>query len=211
MSQDARVQLFDEWAQRYDASVRDESFPLAGYESVLSEIARAADVQAGMSLLDLGIGTGNLAARFAQAGCAIWGIDFSSRMLEKARERLPQAQLIQADLLGPWSAELSRRFDRIVSAYVLHHFELAKKVELLERLANQHLATQGRIVIGDVSYPTVDARQQAQRAMGYSWEEDEYYWAADEAESTCARVGLQVTYRQVSTCGGVFIVQRASQ
>jgi hypothetical protein len=36
------------------------------------------------------------------------------------------------------------------------------------------------------------------------WEE-EYYWAADEAVEACRTLGLHVTYKQVSSCGGVFV------
>ena len=39
------------------------------------------------------------------------------------------------------------------------------------------------------------------------WDEEEYYWAADEAADACESAGLQVTYKQVSSCGGVFVME----
>jgi hypothetical protein len=72
MDQQDRVSLFDGWAQHYDRSVQaDGDFPFDGYERVLDEVARAARAQPGMAILDLGIGTGNLAARFVSLGCDV--------------------------------------------------------------------------------------------------------------------------------------------
>ena len=72
MSRDDRSQLFDDWAGHYERSVRSTSgFPFDGYEQVLDEIVRLAAVQSHMRVLDLGIGTGNLAKRFVSLGCTV--------------------------------------------------------------------------------------------------------------------------------------------
>ena len=63
MDQGERTVLFDKWAADYDKSVRtDREFPFAGYESVLDEIVISAGIFPGITVLDLGTGTGNLAA-----------------------------------------------------------------------------------------------------------------------------------------------------
>lgn len=160
-----------------------------------------------MSLLDLGVGTGNLASRFAKLNCDLWGIDFSAGMLAKARERLPHARLVQADLLGEWPEELDRRFDRIVSAYVFHEFPLETKTRLIHRLARGHLADGGYIVIGDIAFETGADRAAAYERWKERWDEEEYYWAADEATDTLQPLGLKVTYQQISICGGVFVIK----
>ena len=60
--QRARIRLFDDWAEHYDHSIPDDqAFPFHGYQAVLDEITPAAAVQAGMMILDLGLGRGNLA------------------------------------------------------------------------------------------------------------------------------------------------------
>ncbi len=209
MSRDeARVQLFDDWARDYDTSTENgEGFPFGGYARVLDAVTAAAEPESGMDVLDLGIGTGKLAARFAMLGCHIWGIDFSGEMLARARERLERAVLVRADLLEDWPAEVERRFERIVSAYVLHEFKLSEKVTLLRRLTEQHLAAGGRIVIGDVAFPTVAARELARRKWETLWDEQEYYWAADVAAEALMSVGLRVTYEQISSCAGVFVIE----
>jgi len=205
VNQQHRSQLFDDWAREYDRRLQHASdFPFDGYEQILDEITRAADAHSGMTVLDLGIGTANLAARFVALGCDTWGVDFSAEMLAQAHRKLSQAVLVQADLLGDWPAELDRRFDRIVSAYVLHEFDLSTKVQLLRRLTERHLASGGCIVVGDIAFPTSGARDRAHRKWMQLWDEDEHYWAADEAAEACKHTGLRVTYKQVSSCGGVF-------
>jgi putative AdoMet-dependent methyltransferase len=206
MNREPRIHLFDEWAEHYDQSIRSDcGFPFDGYEQVLDEIVRAAGAQCGMKVLDLGIGTGNVADRFAAIGCDIWGIDFSAEMLAKTTEKLPKAVLVQADLMNEWPTELDQRFDRIVSAYVLHEFGFSAKMKLLQRLTRGHLGQNGRIVVGDIAFPTSRIRDEAHRKWTELWDEEEYYWAADEVVEACKSIGLQVTYNQISSCGGVFV------
>jgi putative AdoMet-dependent methyltransferase len=208
MSPPDRAQLFDRWAEKYDATIAPTQYPFDGYDQVLDEVVRSAKVTPHMQILDLGTGTGNLAVRFVQAGCAVWGLDFSVKMLAKARAKLPHSVVVQADVLSDWPVELQRPFDRVVSAYVLHEFDLETKVRLLHRIATHHLTAGGRIVVGDIAFPNIEARTQASQRWSDSWDTDEFYWAADEASVACARVGLQVTYKQVSSCGGVFTLAR---
>ena len=203
MSDPHRVTLFDDWAERYDTCVGSSTGLFRGYDQVLERIVLSADARPGMRVLDLGIGTGNLAQRFIALGCKVWGADFSSAMLTKARAKVPQTKLVQMDLLwDSWPDVLTgQRFDRIVSAYVFHEFDLATKVRLLKRLADDHLAGRERIVVGDVAFPSLQALQQA---GADHWDEDEYYWAADEAIAACEEAGFHASYMRVSSCGGVF-------
>jgi len=201
--------LFDHWAPHYDESVRSSSktFPFAGYEQVLKEIVHRADVETSMHILDLGTGTGNLAKRFIELGGRVWGLDYSEAMLAQAREKCPQETFIQADLHGDWPSFLDHRFDRIVSAYAFHHFDLSTKVKLIEQ--GMHLLKDhGRIVIGDISFETAASREQAHKQWDSLWDDTEYYWAGDEAIAALDKIGLHTTYTQVSFCAGVFTVER---
>ncbi|MBL7202140.1 MAG: methyltransferase domain-containing protein [Anaerolineae bacterium] len=204
MTNQSRIALFDRWAERYERSVQSASGVFEGYDLVLSQVALSARVHRGMQVLDLGIGTGNLARRFVALGCEVWGIDFSPAMLARARANVPQVKLVEVDLLDVWPDELDRQFDRIVSTYVLHEFDLPAKVSLLVRLADHYLADQGRIVIGDIAFPTAQALKEA---GADHWDKDEHYWTADGTRAACDRVGLHASYTQVSSCGGVFVIE----
>jgi putative AdoMet-dependent methyltransferase len=156
-----------------------------------------------MAVLDLGVGTGNLAELFTRLGCELWCTDFSSEMIAIARAKIPSAHFILHDLRQPFPPALERRFDQIVSAYVFHHFELPEKLALIERLVREQLAPGGRLVIADISFPTRQALDAVRQAAGDQWE-DEPYWIAAEALPTLERIQLEAAYVQVSDCAGVY-------
>ena len=194
---------FDDWAATYDQSVSDgQIFPFTGYGDLLKTVFTLAEPRPGLSVLDLGTGTGNLAFLFAQAGCSLWCTDFSEPMLVKARRKLPAAHFVLHDLRADLPAEMNRPFDRIISAYVFHHFELDEKIRILRGLLS-HLAPAGRIVIGDIAFSNQTALDQVKAEAGVAWE-DEFYWLADETLSVLENAGLQAEYKQVSNFAGVF-------
>jgi len=199
---------FDRAAGAYDRAVFAASdFPHAGYQAVLDEVVRNSAPCPEMTVLDLGVGTGNLAKLFLARDCKVWGLDFSTKMLENARDKLPSAVLLYADLVGEWPKEVRRRYDRVISSYALHHFDLATKARLIRRVVRDHLGDKGRVVIGDIAFPTAAAREEARPLCKKHWEDDEHYWAADETMAAFKEVHLHVRYTQVSSCGGVFVIE----
>lgn len=194
---------FDQWADRYDRDVDRQDFPFTGYRQVLNEVIRLAQVRAGMSVLDLGAGTGNLAGQFLSLGCELWCTDFSNEMIARARQKFPAARFFLHDLRRPFPSELTRRFDRIVSAYVFHHFELPEKVALIQQLLAERLAAGGRLLIADISFPTPQARDAVRQAAGEDWS-DEQFWIAAEALPALETPGVAVAYTQVSYCAGIY-------
>jgi len=194
---------FDDWAGTYDDSVSAGQFPFYGYRQVLAKTVEQAQARPGLSVLDLGTGTGNLALHFARLGCELWCTDFSDAMLAQARQKLPQAHFALHDLRGAWPAGFPARFDRIVSAYVFHHFELEEKVRFVKDLVQTHLVSAGQLVIADIAFPDQAALEDLKRRLGEQWEE-EYYWIADETLPAIEQVGLKVQYAQVSSYAGIF-------
>lgn len=199
---------FDEWADSYDDSTRAENvFPFDGYEQVLDTIVLRAGMRPGMTVLDIGTGTGNLALRFAELGCELWCTDFSGPMLEKARAKLPAAHFIFHDFRTDLPTELGgMRFDSVVSAYVFHHVELPGKVEICKSLVKQNLKPEGRVVIGDLSFRSQTVMDVFARSIPDLWDA-EPYWLADEALPALQAAGLQVDYEQVSACAGVYTIR----
>ncbi len=199
-----RNELFDGWAERYDDGLRDASgFPFEGYGRVLEGVVGGAGVGAGAKVLDVGTGTGALAARFAKLGCTVTGVDFSEPMLAQARRNVPGVEFRRLDLLGEWGDLETERFDAIVSAYVLHEFDLKAKLRVLNRLAAL-LTPGGRLVMGDISFTDGEGRAAAHKAWRTVWDEDEYYWTATDDLPVLRQAAFKVFYRQVSFCAGVY-------
>jgi malonyl-CoA O-methyltransferase len=107
---------YDQWAQVYD---HDENPLVALEEPLVREVL--GDV-AGLSVLDLGCGTGRHALRLAAAGAVVTGIDFSEGMLAEAR-RKPGAEMVRflAHDLHEGLPFEAASFDRVVSGLVLEH------------------------------------------------------------------------------------------
>ena len=199
------AKAFDDWANSYDADInREAGFPFEGFSAVMNEIIRCAAPQPGMHILDLGTGTGELAARFAGSGCRVIGTDFSPEMLKMAQQKYPFINFQFQDLLQPWPSALSGKYNRIVSAYVFHHFPLQKKVELVQEMGT-HLEPDGQIVIGDLSFGTSTHLNEARQHYGEAWDE-ELYWVKAEALPALKQAGFHSTYKQISYCAGVYCI-----
>jgi putative AdoMet-dependent methyltransferase len=199
---------FDPWADAYDHDVANQNqFPFNGYEQVMETIVKLAAPTPGMRVLDIGTGTGNLAVRLAAYGCELWCTDFSEAMLAKAREKIPQAHFVLHDLRADWPAELHRPFDRIVSAYVFHHFELEKKIDLCKELAARHLAPEGYLIIADLSFQNSEAMKTFAESVGELWEQ-EPYWLSDVSMKALRGAGFKAEYTQVSPCAGAYYISK---
>ena len=202
-----RKALFDRWSAYYDLSVDEGGFPFIGYREVLYSLVEMADFRDGQRVLDLGVGTGNLSKVLPVSREAIWGADFSSRMIEKASKILEPSHLIQVDLLqADWPPAMKGPYERIVSGYTLHEFDASHKRSILVRLAEEYLAPGGAIVIGDISYKSRADFEEAHQALHGLWDEEEYYWCAEEMIPLLEAVGFRVVYVQVSACGGVYLL-----
>lgn len=94
-------QGFNLWADGYDRSVglSDEgnTYPFAGYKRVLNAIYNAVLANGCQTVLDIGFGTGTLTQKLYEHGCTVYGQDFSQRMIELAKVKMPKAELYQGD------------------------------------------------------------------------------------------------------------------
>ena len=124
---------------------------IPGYEELEDAVAAATEGLEARDVLELGTGTGETAVRvLARHPGARWtGIDASEAMLARARERLPDAELLVRRLEEPLPAG---PFDLVVSVLAVHHLDGAGKRDLFARVAAA-LRAGGRFVLGDVVVP----------------------------------------------------------
>jgi demethylmenaquinone methyltransferase/2-methoxy-6-polyprenyl-1,4-benzoquinol methylase len=89
--------MFDRIAPVYDVMNRVMTM---GLDLRWRRITAQAVVRSGDRVLDACCGTGDLALAAQKAGGTVTGLDFSSRMLERARRKAPGVTWVEGDLLA---------------------------------------------------------------------------------------------------------------
>ena len=194
---------FDLWADGYDESVglsdEEGTYPFAGYKQILNEIYNRVLTDQCDSVLDIGFGTGTLTRKLYSQGCHIWGQDFSGKMMELAKEKMPEAALYQGDFSKGLAEELKRnRYDAIIATYSLHHLTDGEKAGLIENLLSL-LREGGCLYIGDVAFETRAEMERCSAWISQEWDDEEYYFAADE----WMKLFPQMTFEKFSFCAGL--------
>jgi putative AdoMet-dependent methyltransferase len=201
---------FDRWAGDYDDSVREhsEGYPFEGYYDVLNRVCELVGDCSGKIVLDLGVGTGLLSLELFRQGANVVGVDFSPRMLDIARSRMPKGRFVCADLTQGLPSELKNmQFDTIVSGYAFHHLEEDQKNALVQEAVG-HLVSGGILVVADISFETTKDRQDCRFHSGNQWDDSEHYTIAEEAVPKLAGMGITASYEQISCCAGVLAAQK---
>ncbi|MBS4172836.1 class I SAM-dependent methyltransferase [Bacillus sp. FJAT-49736] len=202
-------QGFDLWANDYDKTVQlseeSNTYPFAGYKKVLGTIFNEVMQTPGSNVLDIGFGTGILTQKLYENGHHMDGIDFSAKMIEIARKKMPAANLIEFDFAMGLPVEVKgQKYDYIISTYALHHLTDERKLEFIKDLLPL-LKVGAKVFIGDISFQTrADLEECKQESIAY-WDDDEYYFVADEFMHSLNGI-VQCEYYSMSHCGGVFIL-----
>ena len=198
---------FDLWADGYDQSVRlsdeDGTYPFAGYKQILTEIYNRTLASKGKSVLDIGFGTAALTAKLYEHGLNIYGQDFSEKMIEIAKGKMPEATLCLGDFSWGLVEELKKnKYDTIIAAYSLHHLTDEQKVNLINNLLPL-LNKGGHIYIGDVAFDTRAELELHRNLIGDEWD-DEIYFVVDEFLKSFP----QMKFERFSFCSGLLSLGR---
>jgi demethylmenaquinone methyltransferase/2-methoxy-6-polyprenyl-1,4-benzoquinol methylase len=145
LAPDAVRRMFDRIAPVYDAMNRTMT---AGLDRRWRRITAEAVVRPGDVVLDACCGTGDLAIAGARAGGRVTGLDFSERMLERARRKAPQLEWVSGDLLALPFADES--FDAATVGFGVRNVDdLALALRELRRV----LRPGGRLGILEITRP----------------------------------------------------------
>ncbi len=132
MSDDPREVVrrgYDAVSVRYDQEYGGDT----KYQVWLGEMRER--IPAGGAVLDLGCGSGIPVVRtLTEAGYRVTGVDISDVQIRRARDLIPQAEFVRADItaveFGPDS------FAAVISLFALIHIPLEHQLPLLERVAS---------------------------------------------------------------------------
>jgi len=138
--------MFDRIAPVYDAMNRVMTM---GLDVRWRRLGARAVVRPGDSVLDAACGTGDFAVADLRAGAArVVGLDFSPRMLERARRKAPQVEWVEGDLLALPFADAA--FDAATVGFGVRN---VGDLELALRELRRVVRPGGRVAILEITRP----------------------------------------------------------
>lgn len=198
---------FNQWAEHYDKAVhksnKRNSYPFAGSDLVRDRVCELIFEKEGASVLDLGFGTGKVTERLYQKGCKITGQDFAEKMLEIAKEKMPEARLFVGDFAEGLVEEIKKeRYDFIIATYSLHHLTDEVKAKVLKE-ALDLLKEDGKIIIGDVAFRNETEMAECREKAGDSWDSEEIYFVEEKFQKYFPKM----SFEKISNCAAVIIIE----
>ncbi|AJD92397.1 hypothetical protein JMA_30800 [Jeotgalibacillus malaysiensis] len=148
------VEIFDEWADSYDASVsgQDEEYAAVfeHYDAILEEVA----AKASGHTLEFGPGTGNLTEKLLVKGLNVTAYEPNNAMRIRTQERFPALNISDGDFLA---FELNEQPETFVSTYAFHHLTDEEKAKAA-KIYSSKLQAGGQIVFADTIFETEEAK-----------------------------------------------------
>ncbi|NBI08356.1 class I SAM-dependent methyltransferase [Senegalia massiliensis] len=201
---------FDLWADGYDKSVElsedNDEYPFAGYKVVLNSIYNIVHSKEKAKILDIGFGTGILTKKLYDDGYEIYGIDFSEKMIEIAKEKMPSSKLYKHDITqGLPEVFKNIKFDYIISTYAMHHLKDDEKVKFINEL-KKYLSNNGKIIIGDVAFKTRELLERCRTKFLDYWDDEEVYFVLDEIKELFPN--NKISFTKISYCAGIIQLEK---
>ena len=207
---------FNSWANHYDEDVRTNQGSLRIYENyekvlelVVKQTEKAMNKEMGKEskLLDIGVGTGNLASKFLRKGYDITGVDQSRAMLEVAKSKQPSLKVRLGEFMKlPFE---SHSMDAIVSSYAFHHLKENEKKLALEEM-QRVLKEDGIIVIGDLMFENQSKKEEFVKGLTEEERdivEDEYYADIEKLKGYTKEYGRKLEAVQIDRLCWVVVIK----
>lgn len=191
---------FDSLASNYDTFIRESGTGLDFYKNYDFVLERTAtNIHKGI-VVEIGIGTGNLAKMILEVPNQIEqyiGVDQSINMLKEAKKKCPHIQLRKGDFLNlPLD---SKSCDVIVTSYAFHHCNNHEKKLAIEEM-NRVLKDAATIVITDLMFQNQDARDLFETNCSEEERsdlEDEFFGNVDEVSEILDSLGYECNAEQI--------------
>ena len=182
----------DAWAATHDRSVARGSGYYERYDEVLDAVANVACPVPGVTVLDIGTGTGNLALRCLERGAVVVGVDPSAGMLAQALCKRPTGAALEFMRVGEPFLHLpfgDASFDGIVSTYAFHHVPRELHHASIAE-AFRVLRPGGLWALGDVAFE--DEAQERAALHRHEWLEAEEFALVDAVRAAVEARGAEL-------------------
>lgn len=196
------LDIFTDWADTYDDSVAGDDpqyvAVFANYDDILTEVVR----HASGTVVEFGVGTGNLAAKLLEKRSEVVGVEPSNEMRSIAAAKLPELTVLEGDFLDYPS--LPSDVETIVSTYAFHHLTDEEK-DIAIKQFSALLPAEGKIIFGDTIFQSEAHKQKAiddARKKGFAdLAEDlerEYYTTIPVIQTIFNTHKFDVTFKQMN-------------
>lgn len=203
---------FNSWAKSYDEDVKKDNGQLKiykNYDFILQsvyDLVNELDIK-NPSILEIGVGTGNLASKFLNNNYNIIGIDQSREMLSVAKEKYPNLKVRLGEFLKiPYE---HKSFDVIISTYAFHHLnEEEKSIAIGEML--RVLKDNGVIVIGDLMFDSKEGEEKIFKSLSQAEIDevkDEYYSYIDLLSNEFNKYNKKLEYKRIDKFNYIIRIQ----
>jgi putative AdoMet-dependent methyltransferase len=197
------IPLFDDWAEFYEDTVSGLDIEyrevFENYDKILETVA----IKSNNTVLEFGVGTGNLTEKLISLGRVVYGVEPSKVMREKTKARFKDLNLYDGDFLN--FPELRGKVDSIVSTYAFHHLTDEEKDTAL-KLYSTLLGDQGKIVFADTAFVNEEHREERHRIVKEQGYENlfadlkrEYYTTLEILERLFEKNGFQVSFEKMNS------------
>lgn len=201
---------FNSWASTYDADVKRDPGSLKIYKNYTEILRKVYEKTVALkikkpSILEIGVGTGNLAGQFLNMDCKITGIDQSREMLMEAKKKFPSLKVRLGEFLKIPMADNS--IDVIISTYAFHHLNSKEKTIAVTEMLRV-LKKNGHIIIGDLMFESEEKKQQLFKTLSndeIAAIEDEYYSDVSLLKEEFTKHNRTLKYEQIDRLN--FIIQ----
>lgn len=193
---------FNSWAKSYDEDVKKDTGELKiykNYDLILQsvyDLVEALD-RKNSNILEIGVGTGNLASKFLKNNYNIIGIDQSREMLSVAKEKYPSLKVRLGEFLKiPYD---NNSFDIIISTYAFHHLNEEEKCIAIEEIIRV-LKDDGVIIIGDLMFESKEEEQEMLKNLSQKQIyaiKDEYYSYIDLLRDEFNKYNKNLKYNRI--------------
>ncbi|WP_373897296.1 MerR family transcriptional regulator [Haloimpatiens sp. FM7315] len=203
---------FNNWAKTYDKSVEADKGELKIYKNYKLILQSVYDLVHNADflnprILEIGVGTGNLAGKFLSSGYNIIGIDQSREMLSVSKQKYPKLKVRLGEFLKiPYE---NNSFDVVVSTYAFHHLNDVEKVIAIEEIIRV-LKDRGMIVIGDLMFKSKEDEKSILKGLSkdkIAEIEDEYYSHINFLEDEFNKYNKKLEYKRIDEFNYIIKIQ----
>lgn len=133
---------------KHKASTWDQgSLRVNGALTIAKAIENKINLTDTMTIMDFGVGTGLLGFEIAKKVKKVYGVDTSSKMIEKLKEKNTQALHVESICQDIIKKPLDKIFSGLVSSMTLHHIQ---NLELFFTTIYKNIEDNGFIAIADL-------------------------------------------------------------